>query len=115
MIVCRWIFGSMEPAFFRGFNKIWEDYSIQSKGQRYTNRTHGTVHEEKAKRESGGEQREKEGGYIHNGEVYLLTKGDNNQVDDRGLYAPEKLWVKMDEAVEHARGFLPYIGMVTIN
>ena len=40
----------------------------------------------------------------HDGQVYLLTKGDNNQVDDRGLYAPGQLWVKRDEVVGRARG-----------
>ena len=39
-----------------------------------------------------------------NGEVYLLTKGDNNAVDDRGLYAAGQLWVKRDEVVGRARG-----------
>jgi signal peptidase len=52
--------------------------------------------------------------YSEKGEVYLLTKGDNNQVDDRGLYAPGQMWIKRDEIVGRARGFLPYIGMVTI-
>ena len=27
------------------------------------------------------------------GRVELLTKGDNNRVDDRGLYAPGQLWL----------------------
>ena len=27
------------------------------------------------------------------GEVKLLTKGDNNMIDDRGLYAPVRLFV----------------------
>ena len=30
----------------------------------------------------------------HSTEVRLLTKGDNNQVDDRGLYAQNQLWVE---------------------
>ena len=38
------------------------------------------------------------------GEVRLLTKGDNNAVDDRGLYAHGQDWVKRSEVVGRARG-----------
>lgn len=50
----------------------------------------------------------------HNGTVKFLTKGDNNSVDDRGLYAPGQLWLTKRDVVGRARGFLPYVGMVTI-
>lgn len=43
-----------------------------------------------------------------------MTKGDNNSVDDRGLYAPGQLWLRRRDVVGRARGFLPYVGMVTI-
>jgi len=43
-----------------------------------------------------------------------LTKGDNNSVDDRGLYAPGQLWLAKKDVVGRARGLLPYVGMVTI-
>jgi hypothetical protein len=49
-----------------------------------------------------------------NGTVKFLTKGDNNSVDDRGLYAPGQLWLTKQDVVGRARGFLPYVGMVTI-
>lgn len=49
-----------------------------------------------------------------NGTVKFLTKGDNNSVDDRGLYAPGQLWLTKRDVVGRARGFLPYVGMVTI-
>ncbi|KAK6644444.1 Signal peptidase complex catalytic subunit S11C [Polyplax serrata] len=49
-----------------------------------------------------------------NGTVKFLTKGDNNNVDDRGLYAPGQLWLTKNDVVGRARGFLPYLGMVTI-
>ena len=39
-------------------------------------------------------------------EVKLLTKGDNNSVDDRGLYSPGQLWVQRDEVVGRARGYV---------
>ena len=31
------------------------------------------------------------------GEVEILTKGDNNRVDDRGLYAPGQMWLKRSD------------------
>ncbi|CAG8577250.1 10621_t:CDS:2 [Paraglomus occultum] len=48
------------------------------------------------------------------GMQYILTKGDNNQVDDRGLYNPGQLWIHRKDVVGKVRGFLPYVGMVTI-
>ena len=38
------------------------------------------------------------------GHVKFLTKGDNNQVDDRGLYAPGQLWLEKKDVVGRARG-----------
>lgn len=49
-----------------------------------------------------------------NSTVKFLTKGDNNSVDDRGLYAPGQMWLTKKDIVGRARGFLPYVGMVTI-
>lgn len=49
-----------------------------------------------------------------NGTIKFLTKGDNNSVDDRGLYAPGQQWLEKSDMVGRARGFLPYVGMVTI-
>lgn len=62
------------------------------------------------------------------GDVKILTKGDNNPVDDRGLYAPGQYFLSPDEIVGKAKGcesfftlccltassFVPYIGMATI-
>lgn len=50
----------------------------------------------------------------NNGTIKFLTKGDNNSVDDRGLYAPGQHWLEKSDMVGRARGFLPYVGMVTI-
>ena len=52
--------------------------------------------------------------YRENGTTKFLTKGDNNRVDDRGLYAPGQLWLTPRDVVGRAKGFLPYVGMVTI-
>jgi signal peptidase len=43
-----------------------------------------------------------------------LTKGDNNNVDDRNLYAAGQLWLQRGEILGRARASLPYLGMVTI-
>ncbi|KAG5187266.1 Sec11-like protein [Tribonema minus] len=48
------------------------------------------------------------------GTVEVLTKGDNNRVDDRGLYAPGQLWLQREDILGRARGALRYVGMVTI-
>lgn len=47
----------------------------------------------------------------------LLTKGDNNMVDDRGLYNYERssspqLWIEDKDIVGRVQGFVPYVGMV---
>lgn len=52
--------------------------------------------------------------FRENGTAKFLTKGDNNSVDDRGLYAPGQLWLAKKDVVGRARGLLPYVGMVTI-
>ena len=49
------------------------------------------------------------------GAVELLTKGDNNRVDDRGLYNPGQLWLDRRDIMGRARGALPYVGMITIS
>ncbi|GMN18631.1 hypothetical protein TIFTF001_048483 [Ficus carica] len=48
------------------------------------------------------------------GEVYVLTKGDNNEVDDRMLYAPGQKWLERQHIMGRAVGFLPYVGWLTI-
>ncbi|KAJ1972420.1 Signal peptidase complex catalytic subunit [Dimargaris verticillata] len=45
---------------------------------------------------------------------YLLTKGDNNEIHDRGLYNPGQMWVDKDDVVGRVKGYVPYVGMVTI-
>eukprot|EP00112_Aurelia_sp_Birch-Aquarium-sp1_P023271 Seg687.1 transcript_id=Seg687.1/GoldUCD/mRNA.D3Y31 product="Signal peptidase complex catalytic subunit SEC11A" protein_id=Seg687.1/GoldUCD/D3Y31 len=49
-----------------------------------------------------------------NGHVKFLTKGDNNNVDDRGLYAPGQFWLQKKDVIGRSKGYLPYIGIVTI-
>ena len=52
--------------------------------------------------------------FREDGSMKFLTKGDNNLVDDRGLYAPGQLWLQRKDVVGRARGFVPYVGIVTI-
>jgi signal peptidase len=43
-----------------------------------------------------------------------LTKGDNNPVDDRTLYAVDQLWLRRPEILGTAIAALPHVGYVTI-
>ncbi|KAM4893293.1 signal peptidase complex catalytic subunit SEC11A isoform 2-T2 [Sylvia borin] len=42
-----------------------------------------------------------------NGDIKFLTKGDNNAVDDRGLYKQGQHWLEKKDVVGRARGFSP--------
>eukprot|EP01134_Creolimax_fragrantissima_P001703 CFRG1703T1 len=48
------------------------------------------------------------------GKTKMLTKGDDNNVADRGLYAYGQLWVEPQDVVGRARLWVPYVGMITI-
>ena len=43
------------------------------------------------------------------GEIAILTKGDNNQVDDRGLYLNRQLFISRREIMGRAYAVLPYV------
>jgi signal peptidase len=45
---------------------------------------------------------------------YLLTKGDANPVNDRGLYTTGQLWLSRDELIGKVRAYCPYVGYLTI-
>nr|CAG8448524.1 15577_t:CDS:2 [Entrophospora candida] len=40
--------------------------------------------------------------------------GDNNQVDDRGLYNKNQAWIHKEHLIGKVNGFLPYVGIITI-
>nr|XP_020766930.1 signal peptidase complex catalytic subunit SEC11A isoform X3 [Odocoileus virginianus texanus] len=42
-----------------------------------------------------------------NGHIKFLTKGDNNAVDDRGLYKQGQHWLEKKDVVGRARGTFP--------
>ena len=48
------------------------------------------------------------------GKYNILTKGDNNPVNDRGLYAYKQNWLERDQVQGKILGVLPYIGILTI-
>merc|ERR1719487_2702 len=99
--------GSMEPGFFRGdilFLTLFDDpftagdvavFQIEGRDIPIVHRILN-VHEDMQ------------------GNFSILTKGDNNQVDDRGLYAHKQLFIGRKEVMGRAQGFLPYVGMITI-
>ena len=45
---------------------------------------------------------------------YLLTKGDNNQIDDRGLYPRDQVWIHKQDVLGFIQAYCPYVGYVTI-
>ncbi|XP_078181872.1 uncharacterized protein LOC144575556 isoform X2 [Carex rostrata] len=48
------------------------------------------------------------------GEIDILTKGDNNPVDDVSLYSGGQLWLNRHHIIGRAKGYLPYVGYLTI-
>jgi signal peptidase I len=44
----------------------------------------------------------------------LLTKGDNNHLDDVGLYKPGKRMLEVHEMRAGVFGYIPFFGMITI-
>jgi signal peptidase len=133
---CR-VAGSMEPAFQRGdilvldnnarnvdvgdivvFKVTGRDIPIVHRVIRchdtiatgYSAITNANV-SKKAKKSSGETN---PWGWEDDDGLEILTKGDNNELDDRSLYAPGQRWLKRSEIVGKARASLPYVGMVTI-
>ncbi|XP_060828860.1 signal peptidase complex catalytic subunit SEC11A isoform X3 [Bombus pascuorum] len=102
--------GSMEPAFHRGDLLLLTNYQDEPVrvGEIVVFKVEGRdipiVHRVLKLHEKGD----------HNNTVKFLTKGDNNSVDDRGLYAAGQLWLTHKDVVGRARGFMPYVGMVAI-
>ncbi|PVU91331.1 hypothetical protein BB561_004449 [Smittium simulii] len=100
--------GSMEPAFYRGDVLFLTNgkspieigeiivYKVSGKDIPIVHRVMRT-HTEKS-----------------TGKQYLLTKGDNNKVDDRGLYAKGQMWIEREHIFGRVYGHVPYVGMVTI-
>ncbi|KAL4426924.1 hypothetical protein ABPG74_012924 [Tetrahymena malaccensis] len=99
--------GSMEPLYYRGdilflYNREEKittgDVVVYQNGEQEIPIVHRVI-----------AVQEKE-----DNEYYILTKGDNNFSDDRGLYSPPKLWIHKKDVLGKVKGYLPYLGMVTI-
>lgn len=103
--------GSMEPGFQRG-DILWLDNSFSTPIEvgeiivfQISDKDIPIVHRvleihEKAENETSGN--------------LYLTKGDNNQVNDRGLYAPGQRWLTRDDIMGRVKGVVRYMGMMTI-
>lgn len=50
----------------------------------------------------------------HDGRTDILTKGDNNEDDDRGLYPPGERFLNEKYVIGRAVGYLPGVGYVTL-
>jgi signal peptidase len=48
------------------------------------------------------------------GKQYILTKGDNNDVHDRGLYNRGQKWLHYEDLVGRVKVYVPFVGMPTI-
>eukprot|EP00730_Choanoeca_flexa_P011352 TRINITY_DN24737_c0_g1_i1.p1 TRINITY_DN24737_c0_g1~~TRINITY_DN24737_c0_g1_i1.p1 ORF type:complete len:198 (+),score=16.69 TRINITY_DN24737_c0_g1_i1:23-595(+) len=100
--------GSMEPAFFRG-DLLFLNYNRSDPirvGEILVFKIEGRdipiVHRVIKLHED------------NDGNIKFLTKGDNNRVDDRGLFAPGQLWLRPKDVVGRAQALVPHIGIVTI-
>ena len=99
--------GSMEPSFFRGdILFINWDYTTPSPGDivvyKVVTQEIPIVH-----RVISVELTE-------NGGYKALTKGDNNPVNDRGLYERGDLFLNEKHIMGRIRMFCPYVGIATI-
>jgi signal peptidase I len=44
----------------------------------------------------------------------MLTKGDNNEADDRGIYNQGQEYISRQDIMGVVKGYLPYVGLLTI-
>lgn len=43
--------------------------------------------------------------FRNDGYAKFLTKGDTNQIDDRGLYSPKQLWLEKKDIIGKVKGY----------
>ncbi|KAH9166876.1 hypothetical protein EDB89DRAFT_2115721 [Lactarius sanguifluus] len=117
--------GSMEPAFYRGdllflvnpANKRYETgditvYKIPGQDIPIVHRVLETHDVVKVVNELSSARRVRETTPLPENQL-LLTKGDNNYLDDVELYKGLD-WLEHKHIIGKVRGFLPYVGYVTI-
>eukprot|EP00331_Platyophrya_macrostoma_P012737 CAMPEP_0176410048 /NCGR_PEP_ID=MMETSP0127-20121128/2839_1 /TAXON_ID=938130 /ORGANISM="Platyophrya macrostoma, Strain WH" /LENGTH=180 /DNA_ID=CAMNT_0017789499 /DNA_START=49 /DNA_END=591 /DNA_ORIENTATION=- len=100
--------GSMEPGYYRGdllLLNLWSDpiqvgdvvvFKQPDREIPIVHRVH-RVHV----RESDGH-------------VFILTKGDNNNLDDRALYPRGVEWIGEKDLMGRSKAYLPHVGYLTI-
>jgi signal peptidase I len=100
--------GSMEPGYYRGdllLLNLWKDpiqvgdvvvFKQRDRDIPIVHRVH-RVHVRAS-----------------DGEVFILTKGDNNNMDDRALYPPGVDWISERDLMGRSKAYLPYVGFLTI-
>lgn len=99
--------GSMEPAYYRGDILFLElrDNPLITVGDvvvyKLDERNIPIVHRIISVHQEGDE-------------YYMLTKGDNNRVNDRGLYAQGQMWVQRKDLMGRVWFYIPYVGIITI-
>jgi len=99
--------GSMEPAMFRGdILFLWQGSRPYESGEIVVYKIEG--------RDIPIVHRVMETHTSHEGAQKLLTKGDNNNEDDRTLYNDGQHWIEPKDVMGRVVGFLPFVGMVTI-
>ena len=117
--------GSMEPAFHRGdilFLNMWNRkdlgsgdvivFAIEGRGIPIVHRILNSHIEKNSPERQALADAGNVPAQLPN--LHLLTKGDNNAVDDRGLYNHKQNFIGRREVMGRAFLFLPYIGLVII-
>lgn len=119
--------GSMEPAFYRG-DILWLDnsmatdisvgeiivFKVKDKEIPIVHRVMEMHQFNVTTAETVGEGSRWEQGDDEGKKILYLTKGDNNRVNDRGLYMPGQMWLEREDILGRVRGIVRYMGMVTI-
>lgn len=98
--------GSMEPAFQRGdVLFLWNRHKINNVGDVvvYETSTKDIPIVHRVLREHHNSQKQ-----------YVLTKGDNNLVDDLSLYGRKKSYLTQDDIIGTVYGYVPKVGYITI-
>ena len=52
--------------------------------------------------------------YSYNEEFSMLSKGDANNADDRGLYPSGVFWLNRKHVIGKIRAYCPFVGYLTI-
>ncbi len=113
--------GSMEPAFYRGdILFLWLGRSEFEVGEIIVFKIEGKetpiVHRIVELHSTVGTFTSTNGSMNVGPKLEILTKGDNNQLDDRrGIYKEGQEWLGRVDLMGRVIGYLPYFGYVTIS